>query len=72
MEDAPEIPGKSARPAIEGTTGRPRWQWVVGIIGLIVALLIVIMLFAGDGHSPRRHGTGNVAHATAEVVVAAR
>lgn len=73
IENAPDTPnGTSAKPHLEGTTGRPRWQWVVGIIGLIVALLIAITLFAGDGHSPRRHGAGTVAHTTAEVVTAAR
>jgi hypothetical protein len=70
MTDAPENPGSSTRPDLEGT-GRPRWQWVVGIIGLIVALLIAITLFAGGGHSPRRHGVSTV-NAVAEVVVDAR
>ena len=35
--------------------GTPRWVKVFGIIALVLALLVVIMMFAGGGHGPGRH-----------------
>lgn len=40
-------------------TGLAPWQIVVAIIGLLVVLVVVILLFAGNGHtSPVDHGMG--------------
>jgi hypothetical protein len=45
-----------AGPDRDPTTGTPRWVKVVGIIAIVVVLLFVIMLVAGDGrHGPARH-----------------
>ena len=38
------------------TSGSARWQKVVGIIGFVVVVVLAIMLFAGGGHRPGRHG----------------
>ena len=45
-----------ARPDGESGAGTPRWVKVFGIIALVVALLFVILMFAGGGrHGPSRH-----------------
>jgi hypothetical protein len=35
--------------------GTPRWVKIFGIIALVLVLLVVIMIFLGDNHGPRRH-----------------
>lgn len=45
------------RPEGEPTTGTPRWVKVFAIIlGVLVLLIIVLVLFGGRNHGPRRHG----------------
>lgn len=40
--------------------GVPRWVKVLGIIGLVlVALLVILLLFAGGEHGPGRHTGGD-------------
>lgn len=49
--------GDAATP--DRSDGMPRWVKVFGIIGIVVALLIVIVLLVGDGsHGPGRHLPG--------------
>lgn len=41
------------------THTRPRWVKVLGIIALVVVLLAIVMIvFGGGQHGPRRHGSG--------------
>ena len=46
------------------STGTPRWVKVLGVIGLIVALLVIIMLLTGIGgeHGPSRHTSPDGTH----------
>ncbi len=47
-----------------GSTGAPRWVKILGIIGLIVALLVIIMVLTdvGGEHGPSRHTSPGATH----------
>ena len=46
-------------PSTGDGSGTPRWVKVSAIIALAVVLLFVVALLAG-GHSPARHGGGQI------------
>ncbi|HEX9887990.1 MAG TPA: cupredoxin domain-containing protein [Nitriliruptorales bacterium] len=78
MADPPPYPDSGDDTGVEpdraASTGMPRWQKVVGIIGLLVVLAIVILLFGpgGGGHGPQRHGAiSPVADGAVEIAVTA-
>ncbi|MQB02020.1 MAG: hypothetical protein GEU78_17455 [Actinobacteria bacterium] len=76
MADPPRHPDTGDDTGVEpdsgATTGTPRWQKVVGLIGLLVVLLVAIMLVVGGGHGPARHsGATPVADGAVEVAVTA-
>lgn len=72
MADPPRYPDTGGEPDRGATTGTPRWQKVVGLIGLLVVLLVAIMLVVGGGHGPSRHtGATPVANGAVEIAVTA-
>ena len=72
MADLPPEPDSPAGPNRGASTGTALWQKVVGIIGLLVALLVVILLVVGGGHGPGRHGAiSPVAAGAVEIAVSA-
>jgi len=44
-----------ARDTSQPIARRPRWVLVAGIIGIVVALMVLIFLLAGGNHGPGRH-----------------
>jgi hypothetical protein len=76
MADLPRYPDSGEETGLESDrgakAGRPRWQKLLGIIGLLVVVAIAIMLFVGGGHGPSRHGASSaVADGAVEIAVTA-
>jgi hypothetical protein len=48
-------------PAVEATTGAPRWVKILGVVVLGLAVLLVGLKVTGIGpdHGPGRHGGGS-------------
>jgi hypothetical protein len=42
-------------PPADENTGLPRWVTAAGIVGVVVAVLVILTAIVGGGHGPGRH-----------------
>lgn len=57
MSDLPsdDHNGPRVRPGDSPAEGVPRWVKLFGVAGLVLTLLLVVKLLAGENHGPGRH-----------------